>query len=44
MTKQEWQILTEKVEQYDERGFPSLDGEYDICGWPLPVLKGDSNE
>lgn len=42
MTRQEWyeirDILTEKTETFDEYGFPCQNGEYDICGWPLPIL------
>lgn len=33
-----WEILTEKIDRYDEYGFPAIDGEYDINGWPLPIL------
>ena len=39
MEKQTWEILTGKVEQFDEMGFPCMDGEYDINGFPLPIIK-----
>ena len=45
MTRQEWyeirDILTGKTETFDVNGFPDIDGEYDICGWPLPILTGE---
>ena len=33
-----WEILTEKIDRFDEYGFPDIDGEYDIYGWPLSIL------
>lgn len=45
MTRQEWyelrDILIEKTQAFDEDGFPCQDGEYDICGWALPILTGE---
>ena len=41
MTWQEWleirDILTGKIDRFDEMGFPDIDGEYDISGFPLPI-------
>lgn len=41
MTWLEWieirDILTGKTERFDEYGFPDIDGEYDIGGFPLPI-------
>lgn len=30
-----WEILTEKIDRFDEMGLPCIDGEYDIYGFPL---------
>jgi hypothetical protein len=40
MRKEEWEILTDKVDTYDETGFPDEKGEYDANGFPLPITKG----
>lgn len=41
MTWQEWleirDILLEKTDRFDEMGFPDIDGEYGIDGFPLPI-------
>jgi hypothetical protein len=39
--RETWKILTEKIETFDEMGFPDIDGEYDINGFPLRILRGD---
>ena len=33
-----WEVLTEKIDRYDEMGFPDPEGEYDADGFPLPIL------
>lgn len=38
MTYEEYLILKGMVDTFDEMGFPDDCGEYDINGWPLPVL------
>jgi len=41
MTEQEFveirDLLIDRTQRYDEVGFPSIDGEYDIGGFPLPI-------
>lgn len=38
MDRTTWEVLTEKIDRFDEMGFPDMDGEYDISGFPLPIL------
>lgn len=38
MDKRTWELLTDKIDRFDEMGLPAQDGEYDINGFPLPFL------
>lgn len=38
MDKITWEVLSERIERYDEMGFPDMDEEYDEMGFPLPIL------